>query len=127
MIRLVIGTTGQYKRKKKKNGKQTKHTAAKPKGFPLPEPVEMYLSCGHQCHVVCASIKEHEPHHGTDDPSNEGADDPCYKPKGSVPAESSERQLAHYAAESQTRNLTTKVRTHTAHTDLFSWDRNKLV
>lgn len=33
---------------KKKNGKQTKHTAAKPNAFPWPDPVDMYLWHSHR-------------------------------------------------------------------------------
>ena len=34
---------GAYSRKKKKNGKQTPQTAARPNAFPFPDPQDMYL------------------------------------------------------------------------------------
>lgn len=40
---FVIGGPGQYNRAKKKKGKQTPHTAAKPNGLPSPLPQEIYL------------------------------------------------------------------------------------
>ena len=48
MITLVIGGTGQYRRMKKRGGEQTKHTAAKPKALPWPDPIDTYLMRGHQ-------------------------------------------------------------------------------
>lgn len=43
-IDSVIGLAGKYIRAKKKNGKHTAVTAARPNGFPFPDPVEIYLS-----------------------------------------------------------------------------------
>lgn len=93
MIKLVIGATGQCRRKKKKKGKQTKHTAARPKALPSPDPVDVYLIRAHQNHLVRMKPKKHEPHHYTDDSSNKGTENPCQKSKYSVPTESRDSKL----------------------------------
>ena len=74
------------------------------------------------------NLREHEPHHSTDDSSNEGADYPCHKAKGSVPAESSESKLSHYAVLFEIpKSYNTSMRTHTAHTNLFTGNRDEPV
>lgn len=44
---FVIGGPGQYNLTKKKNGKHIANTAAKPYGFPVPSPAEIYLHKDH--------------------------------------------------------------------------------
>jgi len=86
MIKFVMGGIGQYNRAKKKNGKQTKHTAPSPYGLPRPSPAEMYL-CGVEKEPGKKSLEISDiPHDKPNQAPREGAHDSSHQSECCVSA-----------------------------------------